>query len=80
MDTIRLNITLPKQLAQELDELTGPKKRGHFISEAIRQRIEQLKKEKLEQILEEGYRANKKESQALTREFEAIDLEGWDEY
>ena len=79
-DTIRLNITLPKELAQELYELTGPRKRGRFISEAIRQRIEQLKKEELEKILEEGYRANKKETQALTREFEAIDLEGWDEY
>jgi len=80
MDTIRLNITLPKELAQELNELTGPRKRSRFISEAIRQRIEQLKKEELEQILEEGYRANNRESLAHTKEFEAIDLEGWDEY
>ncbi len=80
MDTIRMNITLPKEIVQALDELTGPRKRSRFISEAIRQRIEQLQNEKLEKILEEGYRANKKESQALASEFEAIDLEGWDEY
>ena len=80
MDTIRMNITLPKEIVQALDELTGPRKRSRFISEAIRQRIEQLRNEELEKILEEGYQANKKESLALTKEFEAVDLEGWDEY
>jgi len=79
-DTVRLNITLPKELAQALDNLAGPRKRSRFISEAIRQQIQQMQKEKLEKLLEEGYRATGKESLALAKEFEAIDLEGWDEY
>jgi hypothetical protein len=34
----------------------------------------------LEKQLEEGYQAAAKESIALAEEFEAVDLEGWDEY
>lgn len=40
----------------------------------------QIKKDELEKQLEEGYRATAKESIELAREFEAADLEGWDEY
>ena len=80
MDTVRLNITLPKELAHVLNKLTEPGKRSRFIAEAIKQRIEQKQKEKLEQILEEGYRVAGKENITLTKEFEAADLEGWDEY
>ena len=80
MDTVRLNITLPKELAQALNKLTEPRKRSRFITEAIRDRIEQRQKQELEEILEEGYRATGKEGFTLTKEFEAVDLEGWNEY
>jgi hypothetical protein len=33
----------------------------------------------LEKKLEEGYRASSKENTVLVKEFEAVDLEGWDE-
>lgn len=79
-DSVRLNITLPRELARALNKLTGPRKRSRFITEAIRQRIEQRQKEELEKILEEGYRATRQEGLALTKEFEATDLEGWGEY
>ncbi len=79
-ETIRLNITLPKDLVQDLNELSAHRKRSHFITEAIRQMIEQKRREELERVLEEGYRLNKKESRALSKEFENLDLEGWDEY
>ena len=79
-ETVRLNITLPKELAHALDKVTGSRKRSHFIAEALRQRIEQMEKEELEKILEEGYRATAQENLAIAKEFEAVDLEGWDEY
>ncbi len=79
-DTVRLNITLPKELAQSLNKYTGNRKRSHFITEAIRQRIEQKEKKELEKNLEEGYQAVRQESLALAKEFETTDLEGWDEY
>jgi metal-responsive CopG/Arc/MetJ family transcriptional regulator len=79
-DNVRLNITLPRELAHALDRLTGPRKRSGFIAEALRQRIEQMEKQELEKILEEGYRSANQENLTLAKEFEAIDLEGWDEY
>ena len=47
---------------------------------AIRQQIEQQKKEELEKTLEWGYKANCRESLVAAKEFEAADLEGWDEF
>jgi CopG family transcriptional regulator / antitoxin EndoAI len=79
-ETIRLNITLSKDLVTSLDKMTGPRKRSRFIEEALEMRIKQKQKEKMDKLLEEGYRATKKESLALSREFEPVDLEGWHEY
>ena len=46
----------------------------------IKKRIEQIEKEKLEQLLKEGYSKTKKVDKKLTQEFESVDLENWDEY
>ena len=79
-ETVRLNITIPKDLAQAGNRFTGPRKRSQFIAEAVKQRIEKKEKEELKKILEEGYRATARENLAITKEFESADLEGWDEY
>ena len=79
-ETVRLNITMPKDLAKALNRVVGPRKRSHFIVEAVKQRIEQQERDKLEKTLEEGYQAVAKENIAITKEFEVADLEGWDEY
>lgn len=78
--TIRLNITIPKDLAQAVNRFAGPGKRSNFIAEAIKQRINQKEKEALDKLLAEGYRAASKESLSVTKDFESADLEGWDEY
>jgi metal-responsive CopG/Arc/MetJ family transcriptional regulator len=79
-DLVRLNITLPKKLVQSLDKLAGPRKRSRFIAEALENQIKQYEEAKLEKLLAEGYRATEKEDVPLAKEFEAVDLEGWDEY
>jgi metal-responsive CopG/Arc/MetJ family transcriptional regulator len=79
-DPVRLNITLPKKLVQSLDKLAGPRKRSRFIAKALENQIKQYKKTELEKLLAEGCQATEKEDVALAKEFEAIDLEGWDEY
>ena len=80
METVRMNITLPSSLAKELKQITAQRKRSKFISDAIAQKIKQLKKQELEKLLVEGYQATKKEGLKLTKEFEQLDIEGWDEY
>jgi len=80
VNTVRLNITLPKEIAQQLDNLAGPKKKSHFITETLRQRMEKIQNEQLQVLLEEGYKSTRQESLAIAKEFEPLDLEGWDEY
>jgi len=77
---VRLNIILPKDVAESLNEIAGPRNRSRVISESIREYIRQKKKVELEKQLEEGYRASAKVNITMAREFEAVDLEGWDDY
>jgi metal-responsive CopG/Arc/MetJ family transcriptional regulator len=79
-ENVRLNIILPKDQVESLNQIAGPRNRSRIISESIREYIVQRKKVELEKQLEEGYRAAAKENIALIKEFEAVDLEGWDEY
>jgi len=79
-DPVRLNITLPKKLVQSLDKLAGPRKRSRFIAKALENQIKQYEKAELEKLLAQGYQATEKESVSFAKEFEAADLEGWDEY
>jgi metal-responsive CopG/Arc/MetJ family transcriptional regulator len=80
MSVVRLNVTIPEELARQLDELVGPRKKSQFIAKTLSQRIEKIREEKLNKILEEGYKARKQESLSIAKEFEAVDMEGWDEY
>ena len=80
MSVVRLNITLPDDLAQKLDEIVKTKEKSRFIAETLRQRIERIQHEQLQKALEEGYKARREESHFVAKDFEAIDLEGWNEY
>jgi len=80
MSVVRMNITMPEELAQQLDKLIGPRKKSHFITETLKERIEKIQNEELQKMLEEGYKIRKQESQSITEEFESADLGGWDEY
>ncbi len=80
MSVVRLNVTIPEELARQLDELVGPRKKSQFIAETLRQRIEKIQEEELNKILEEAYKARKQESLSIAKEFEVVDVEGWDDY
>jgi len=80
MGAVRLNITVPENLARQLDKLVGPRKKSRFITETLKKRIEEIENEQIQKLLEEGYKQRKAESLALTKEYEPTDLEGWDEY
>ena len=77
---IRMNITLPKDIATSLDEMAGPRKRSQFIAQALRMMIDQVKKREMDLQLTEGYRAGKEENLKVAEAFEPFDLEGWDDY
>ena len=79
-ETIRMNITLPKELVESLDEMAGPRKRSRFIAHALRVMIDQIKNNEIDRQLTEGYRSRKEENLKVAEAFEPFDLEGWDEY
>lgn len=79
-DSVRLNITLPKDLVAALNRVTEPGQRNRFITESLKERLMRFEKMELEAKLAEGYQATAREGLEITREFSAADLENWDEY
>ncbi len=80
MSVVRMNITIPKELVEQVDKLIGPRKRSQFITDALMQRIEKIRYDGLQKALEEGYKARKEENQSIAKEYEHVDMEGWDDY
>ncbi len=79
-EMVRLNITLPSAINEELNQFSAPRKRSQFIAEAIKLRIIHLKEKKMKALLKEGYEATSKEGLQITKEFESIDIVNWDGY
>ena len=79
-ESVRLNITLPSDLAKELKRITPSRKQSQFVAEAVEEKIKQLKQKQLEKVLADGYKAAGKEGVRITKDFESVDLEGWDAY
>jgi metal-responsive CopG/Arc/MetJ family transcriptional regulator len=80
MNMVRMNITSPEDLARQLGQLVDSRKKSRFIAETLKERVKKIEEDKLQKMLEEGYKRRKEESLSISRDFESIDLEGWDEY
>lgn len=74
-----LQINIPDGLNQFLSSFST-KNRNLFIIDAIRGKIKELEKQKLENLLIEGYKASSKKSKIINKDYKYIDLENWDEY
>ena len=70
----RLNITLPEEIAWDIKDITN---KSRFISEAVKEKIDRINKEKLDKLLIEGYKATRKEDKEVNQEWEKITLEEW---
>ncbi len=70
----RWYITLPEEIAWDIKDI--PNKSG-FISEAVKEKLDRINKEKLDKLLIEGYKATRKEDKEINQEWEKITLEGW---
>lgn len=70
----RLNITLPDEIVKELRHFSN---RSRFIAEALKERLERIKKEELDKLLVEGYMVSGEEDRTIAKDWEEITLEGW---
>ena len=80
MSTVRMNITIPEQLARKLDCLVSPRKKSMFIVKSLEECIRRMEREELKARLKEGYKVRRDEGLRIAEEFRKVDLEGWDEY
>jgi len=76
MNKKRLNITLPEEIVEAIAPFNNKSK---FIAEALLEKIEREKKEKIDVLLVEGYKAQKISDKKLNDEWEEITLESWDD-
>lgn len=75
MDTVRLNITLPKEVAKRL---AGVRNKSSLITQALMEMFERKEREKLMKALVEGYKATAKEDRKLSEEWDATAGDGVD--
>ena len=75
MNTVRMNITLPLEIAEILKNV---KNKSSFIAEAVRERFEREKKDNLIKELSEGYKVRKKEDTEISLEWDTTSGDGID--
>lgn len=71
MTTIQINI--PDEVFRLMDSVSGAKE--EFVLEAIQEKFDREKRNRLTGLLIEGYQATFEEDFALTKEFEKSDFE-----
>ncbi len=75
MNTVRINITLPAEIAEMLRNV---KNKSSYIAEAVRERFEREEKANLIKELAEGYRVRKSEDKQLALEWDNTSGDGID--
>ncbi|MFA4956922.1 MAG: hypothetical protein WC556_08135 [Candidatus Methanoperedens sp.] len=75
MNTVRMNITLPLEIAEMLKNI---KNKSAFIAESIRERIEKEKKINLVKELTAGYKVRTHEDECLSHDWDITSGDGID--
>jgi len=76
----RLNISIPIETLQLLDEVAPPKKRSQFIAEAITQYVSEIKRFQLREQLKAGCLANAESDRQIVEEWFPIEQEAYETY
>jgi len=72
---VRLNITMPEGLAEQLKTISN---KSRFIAQALREKFQRERKKKLIAELTEGYKAMSSEDQGLLDDWDNVTVEdGW---
>ena len=74
--SIRLNVTVPQDVAQTLKEMAGPREQSSFIAESVRHYAKLLRRKKLHEEMKEGYLASHAEGEELSKEFDTTLMDG----
>lgn len=72
---MRTTISIPDEVYSEATEVMGSRPFSEFASEAIRNRVRQIKRELLAQAMADGYRSEAEDS-SLDPEWSEVETEG----
>ena len=82
MSMVRMSITIPEDLAQKLDQIAGSRKKSEFITESLKERIQKMEQEKLQNELadgcacsEQGFVSGRKVVGGITRPQAGIEIQ-----
>ncbi len=74
MNSVRINISLPKETFKELSRDIEPRKRSQFITQAVMRSLKEIKKQKLAAEYEEA----SAEIKRINKELEGVISDGLD--
>lgn len=74
MNSVRINISLPKETFKELSRDIGPRKRSRFITQAVMRSLKEIKKQKLAA----EYKEASAEIKRINKELEGVISDGLD--
>lgn len=75
MKTLKLNFTVPEDVAEALKARVSRRKRSAFVTAAVLDKLKELEQEELRQSLVEGYQARRAEDTEVNQEWEGATLE-----
>jgi hypothetical protein len=77
MKTLKLNFTIPEDIAEALKANVSRRKRSAFVALAVADKLKELEKEQLRQSMVEGYQARQAEDPEVDQDWERATLEEW---
>lgn len=77
MKTLKINFTVPEDVAEVLKSRVSNRKRSAFVTAAITDKLKELEEEQLKQSLIEGYQTRQAEDIEANNEWEEATLEEW---
>ena len=80
MNKLKMNFTVPADVAATLRAVVKPRNRSGFVTDAIVRRLQEVEQEHLRQILIEGYLARREEDEKINADWKSISQEEeWDD-
>jgi hypothetical protein len=77
MKTLKLNFTIPEDVAEALKARVSRRKRSAFVAAAVADKLKDLEKEQLRQSMVEGYQERQAEDSEVNRDWERATIEEW---
>jgi hypothetical protein len=77
MKTLKLNFTVPEDVAEALKARVSRRKRSAFVAAAVADKLKELEQEQLRLSMIEGYQARQAEDSEVNQDWERATLEEW---